>query len=46
MPLVLCYLEGMSHDRAAATIGCPVGTVRSRLPRTVACSSTGLHVAG
>jgi RNA polymerase sigma factor (sigma-70 family) len=33
VPLVLCYLEGMTHDRAAGAIGCPVGTVRSRLAR-------------
>jgi RNA polymerase sigma factor (sigma-70 family) len=33
VPLVLCYMEGMTHDRAAGEIGCPVGTVRSRLAR-------------
>ena len=32
-PLVLCYLEGMTHDLAARQLGCPVGTVRSRLAR-------------
>ena len=32
-PLVLCYLEGMTHDQAADHLGCPVGTVRSRLAR-------------
>ena len=32
-PIVLCYLEGMTHDRAAQQLGCPVGTVRSRLAR-------------
>jgi RNA polymerase sigma factor (sigma-70 family) len=32
-PLVLCYLEGLTHDRAADHLGCPVGTVRSRLSR-------------
>ncbi|HWE39489.1 MAG TPA: sigma-70 family RNA polymerase sigma factor [Isosphaeraceae bacterium] len=32
-PLVLCYLEGLTHDEAAARLGCPVGTVRSRLAR-------------
>ena len=30
-PLVLCYLEGLTHDEAAARLACPVGTVRSRL---------------
>ena len=32
-PLVLCYLEGLTHDQAADHLGCPVGTVRSRLAR-------------
>jgi RNA polymerase sigma factor (sigma-70 family) len=32
-PIVLCYLEGLTHDQAAETLGWPVGTVRSRLAR-------------
>jgi RNA polymerase sigma factor (sigma-70 family) len=32
-PIVLCYLEGMTHDEAAAQLRWPVGTVRSRLAR-------------
>ena len=32
-PLVLCYLEGLTHDEAAEQLRCPVGTVRSRLAR-------------
>ncbi len=32
-PLVLCYLEGLTHDLAASQLDCPVGTVRSRLAR-------------
>src|SRR5262245_8799354 len=32
-PVLLCYLEGLTHEEAAARIGCPVGTVRSRLAR-------------
>jgi RNA polymerase sigma factor (sigma-70 family) len=32
-PLVLCYLEGMTHEQAASHLRCPVGTVRSRLAR-------------
>lgn len=31
--VVLCELEEMSYDQAAAALGCPVGTVRSRLHR-------------
>jgi RNA polymerase sigma-70 factor (ECF subfamily) len=31
--VVLCDLEEMSYEDAAATLGCPVGTVRSRLHR-------------
>lgn len=30
---VLCYLEGRSNERAAAELGCPLGTVLSRLAR-------------
>ena len=32
-PIVLCYLEGLTHDRAAEHLGWPVGTVRGRLAR-------------
>ncbi|MFO0891594.1 MAG: sigma-70 family RNA polymerase sigma factor [Isosphaeraceae bacterium] len=32
-PIVLCYLEGLTHDEAAARLNWPVGTVRSRLAR-------------
>jgi RNA polymerase sigma factor (sigma-70 family) len=32
-PLILCYLEGHTHDQAAEALECPVGTVRSRLAR-------------
>jgi hypothetical protein len=30
---LLCYLEGLTHDQAAARLKWPVGTVRSRLAR-------------
>jgi RNA polymerase sigma factor (sigma-70 family) len=33
VPLVLCYLEGLTHEEAAARLRWPVGTVRSRLAR-------------
>ena len=32
-PIVLCYLEGLTHDAAAARLAWPVGTVRGRLAR-------------
>jgi RNA polymerase sigma factor (sigma-70 family) len=30
-PVVLCYLEGLTHEEAARQLGCPLGTVNSRL---------------
>ena len=33
VPLILCYLQGHTHDQAAEELECPVGTVRSRLAR-------------
>jgi RNA polymerase sigma factor (sigma-70 family) len=32
-PLVLCYLEGLTQDEAAGRLGCPLGTLKSRLVR-------------
>jgi RNA polymerase sigma factor (sigma-70 family) len=32
-PLVLCYLEGRTHDEAARELNWPVGTVKGRLAR-------------
>ena len=32
-PLILCQIDGMSYDEIAAFIGCPTGTVRSRIFR-------------
>lgn len=31
--IVLCDLEGESYEDAAAVVGCPIGTIRSRLSR-------------
>jgi RNA polymerase sigma factor (sigma-70 family) len=31
--LILCYLEGKTQEEAAKQLGCPVGTVQSRLSR-------------
>jgi RNA polymerase sigma factor (sigma-70 family) len=32
-PIVLCHLEGQTHEQAAERLSLPVGTVRSRLAR-------------
>ncbi|MEW4570993.1 sigma-70 family RNA polymerase sigma factor [Tautonia sp. JC769] len=32
-PLVLCYLQGMTHDQASALLGIPTPTLRTRLSR-------------
>jgi zinc protease len=32
-PLILCDLEGYTHEQAATQLCCPVGTVKSRLSR-------------
>jgi RNA polymerase sigma factor (sigma-70 family) len=31
--VVLCYWEGLTHEQAAGRLGCPLGTVRSRVAR-------------
>jgi len=51
LPIILCELEGKSLKEAAGLLGCPHGTVASRLARGRAMlakrmSRTGLPVAG
>jgi RNA polymerase sigma factor (sigma-70 family) len=33
VPLVLCHIQGLRHDEVARRLGCPVGTIESRLSR-------------
>lgn len=40
--VVLCELEEMSYEHAAAMLGCPLGTVRSRLSRARALLASKL----
>ncbi len=42
IPVVLCELEGKTHQEAASQLGCPVGTVSSRLSRARAMLSKRL----
>ena len=44
--IVLCYLEGMTHEEAASRLQCPVGTIRSRLARGRALLKDRLARAG
>jgi RNA polymerase sigma factor (sigma-70 family) len=32
-PFILCYLQGLTNDEAARRLGCPTGTILSRLAR-------------
>ncbi len=36
-PVVLCYLEGKTHEEAARLMRCPLGTVKGRLARCATC---------
>jgi len=44
--IVLCYLEGLTHEEAAGRLRCPVGTIRSRLARGRALLRDRLERAG
>jgi RNA polymerase sigma factor (sigma-70 family) len=33
LPILLCQLEGLTHEQAAQLLGCPVRTIQSRLSR-------------
>jgi RNA polymerase sigma factor (sigma-70 family) len=33
LPIVMCYMQGLTNSEAASRIGCPEGTVASRLTR-------------
>ena len=44
--IVLCNMQEMNYEQAAAIIGCPVGTVRSRLHRARAMLINKLRAMG
>ena len=44
--LTLCDLQGLSYEEAAGVIGCPLGTVRSRLSRARAGLRQALSAGG
>src|SRR5262249_34496084 len=46
LPVVLCYLEGLSLSEAADRLRCPAGTVHSRLDRARAMLRRGLSRRG
>ncbi len=45
-PVVLCHLEGLSHEQSASRLGCPLRTLQSRLLRARARLRERLTRAG
>jgi RNA polymerase sigma factor (sigma-70 family) len=45
-PFVLCYLQGKTNEEAARLLGCPTGTVQSRLSHARELLRTGLARRG
>ncbi len=45
-PIILCYLEGLTQEQAAAQLRCPLGTIQSRLARGRAKLKTRLEKRG
>jgi len=45
-PVILCHLEGLTHEEAARLLGCPTGTVGIRLMRARARLKQGLARRG
>jgi len=45
-PIVLCYLEGLTRDEAARQLGCPLGTLKSRLEKAKAVLQKRLALRG
>ena len=45
-PIILCYLEGLTQEQAAAQLRCPLGTIQSRLARGRAKLKTRLENQG
>jgi RNA polymerase sigma factor (sigma-70 family) len=46
VPLVLCYLEGLTNEEAARQLGCPKGTIATRLARARDRLRSRLHRRG
>jgi len=45
-PIVLCHMQGLTHEEAADRLKCPIGTVRSRLARGRALLKSRLQRSG